>query len=258
MRLTILGSGSSVPHPTRAGSSYWLETSKGTILLDCATSAIHRMAQQGLDWAELDAVWISHFHLDHVGGLAPFLFSTKYAPESQFRRKPLQIFGPEGLERLLKTFENANDYRLFDQPFPVEIVEVEPLERFEVFRNVEASTFDTPHTPESRAIRIADDGVSMVFSSDTGFSKPLGSFAKLTDLLLLECSFVKDKPVESHLELAEAVYIARYSKAARTVLTHFYPEWDEVIFDSVVERAAPGCEIIEAKDGMTLAVKGRL
>ncbi len=97
MQLVILGSGSSVPHPTRSSSGYWLDTSGGSILLDCAASAIHRMAQEGCDWANLDAIWISHFHLDHCGGLAPFLFGTKYAPTTQSRTKPMKIYGPRGL-----------------------------------------------------------------------------------------------------------------------------------------------------------------
>src|SRR5215207_2851629 len=92
MKFTVLGSGSAVPHAERSSSAYWLETDSGTLLLDCSASAIHRMAQENLDWANLDAIWISHFHLDHVGGLAPFLFGTKYAPQTQERMKPLKIF----------------------------------------------------------------------------------------------------------------------------------------------------------------------
>ena len=255
MKVIVLGSGTSVPHPRRSSSAYWLETERGTLLLDCSPSAIHRMAEEGLNWANLDAVWISHFHLDHCGGLAPFLFGTKYAPETQERDKSLTIFGPGGLKNLLVGFDAANDYRLFEQPFPLEIVEVEPLEQFEILPGVAAATFDTPHTPESRAIRVADEaGASIVFTSDTGFSKPLGSFARNADLFLLECSFVRNKPVEKHIELAEAVFLARYSKAERTVLTHLYPEWDEVDFASEVAALRPGCEIVEAKDGLSLTI----
>src|SRR5215216_139330 len=126
MNLVVLGSGTSVPHPQRASSAHWLETSRGTILLDASAAAVHRMAQERLDWVNLDAVWISHFHLDHVGGLAPFLFGTKYAPQTQGRRKPLTVYGPRGLEKLFRAFDAANDYGLARQPFPLELREVAP------------------------------------------------------------------------------------------------------------------------------------
>src|ERR671938_16715 len=107
MKIVVLGSGTSVPHPQRASSAHWLETEGGSLLLDASASSVHRMAQEGLDWVNLDAIWISHFHLDHVGGLAPFLFGTKYAPQTQKRRQPLTVYGPRGIEKLLRRFDEA-------------------------------------------------------------------------------------------------------------------------------------------------------
>src|ERR671939_241401 len=112
MQLVVLGSGTSVPHPARASAAHWLQTAGGSLLLDCSAAAIHRMAQEGLDWASLDAIWISHFHLDHVGGLAPFLFGTKYAPQTQARRKPMTVYGGYGLKKLFPPFDAANNYDL--------------------------------------------------------------------------------------------------------------------------------------------------
>src|SRR5437588_5690715 len=148
LRLTVLGSGTSVPHPRRSSSAHWLDAGGGTLLLDISGPAIHRMAQEGCDWAELDAIWVSHFHLDHVGGLAPFLFGTKYAPQTQGRSKPLTIFGPRGTEKLLRRFDEAGGYELFTQPFPVEVREVSPRAEFDVFAGLGAQTFSTPHTSE--------------------------------------------------------------------------------------------------------------
>ncbi len=254
MKFIVLGSGTAVPHARRSSSGYWLETSTGgTILLDCSAAAVHRMAQEKLDWANLDAVWISHFHLDHCAGLAPFLFGTKYADETKNRTKPLRIFGAQGLKNLLDAFDKAGDYNLLKQPFPVEIVEVEPLEKFEILPTIEAVALDTPHTPESLAIHIRDaDEKTFVYTSDTGFTKSIASFAGNVDLLVIECSFFKNKPVETHLDLSEAMYLIRYAKPKRVILTHFYPEWDAVNFQKEIAKFAPSCEIIEAKDGLKL------
>ncbi|HYP53624.1 MAG TPA: ribonuclease Z [Pyrinomonadaceae bacterium] len=257
MELVVLGSGTSVPHPRRSASSHWLQTRGGTLLLDLSAPAVHRVAQEGLDWVNLDAVWVSHFHLDHVGGLAPFLFGTRYAPQTQARRKPLKIFGGRGLEDLLRAFDEANDYGLMKQPFPVEVREVAPLERFDLLPGLAAETFSTPHTAESLALRLTDeDGASLVYTSDTGYADSLADFARGVELFLMECSFRRDKPVEKHLELAEAMKLARRARPRRVVLAHLYPEWDDVDLEAEAKKLWDG-ETIEARDGLRLEVKGR-
>ncbi len=256
MKLIVLGSGTAVPHPRRTSSGYWLETSTGgTILLDCSASAVHRIAQENLDWANLDAIWISHFHLDHCAGLAPFLFGTKNADETKNRKKPLRIFGAKGLKNLFDDFDKAGGYNLLKQPFPVEIVEVEPLEKFEILPAVDAVALETPHTPESLAVHIRDtDGKTIAYTSDTGFTKAVASFAGNVDLLLMECSFFKNKPVETHLELAEAMYLARLARPKKIVLTHLYAEWDATDFQIEIEKFSPFCEVLQAVDGLRLEI----
>jgi ribonuclease BN (tRNA processing enzyme) len=255
MKIVVLGSGTSVPHAQRSSSGFWVETNGHTLLLDCSASAVHRMAQENLDWANLDAVWISHFHLDHVGGVAAFLFGTKYAPEMQKRTKPMKIFGAKGLRKLLENFDRANDYNFFKQSFPLEIVEVEPFEKFDILPDVQAVALDTPHTDESLAIHLRDaEGKTLVYTSDTGFDLALGSFARNVDLLIIECSFVKEKPVETHLELAEAIHLIRRAAPKLAVLTHFYAEWDTVDFQKEVAEFSSMCKVLEAKDGLHLEI----
>lgn len=257
MKLTVLGSGTSIPHPTRASSGYWLETSGGSILLDCSASIGTRMAASGLDWPRLDAIWISHFHLDHVSGLAPFLAGTKHAAEIRDRKKPLRIFGPVGLADLIARFDAVNNYRLLEQPFPVEIIEVDALEPFAILPGVDVTAMKTPHSPESHAIHIRDGSETIVYAADTGLDAALATLANGVDLFILECSFVKNKPAQKHLELAEAMYLIRKAKPKRAMLTHFYPEWDEVDFDDEVAKLSPLCEVIEAKDGLRFGISDR-
>ena len=252
MKLTVLGSGTSVPHPARASSAHWLETSAGSLLLDISADAAHRMAQEGLDWPNLDAIWVSHFHLDHLGGLPTFLFGSKWAPQTQSRTKELRIFGPAGLERIMKTISESNQYPLFDQPFPMQITEVPPATQFDILPGVIADTFSTPHTDESRALRVMDQGSkTIVYTSDTGFSEDLARFARSVDLLLMECSFRKNKPVQIHLELADAMKLAEMSGARKVVLTHLYPEWDGRDLETEAQRLWSG-ETIAAYDGLRL------
>jgi len=255
MKLVVLGSGSTVPHPKRASSGFWLETSGGTVLLDCSAPIPLRMAQEGLDWPNLDAIWISHFHLDHCGGLAPFLAGTKQSTSMKERKKPLRIFGPNGLKHLIAKIDEVNNYRLLEQPFPVEIIEIKEHEKFAILPGVDAVALKTPHTDESLAIRIRDvDDRTIVYSADTGFSEAVGAFGNDVDLLILECTFVRDKPVRKHLELREAILLINQARPKRAMLTHFYPEWDNVNFAAEVEKLGPICEVIEAVDGLDLDI----
>jgi ribonuclease BN (tRNA processing enzyme) len=254
MRLTILGSGTSVPHAARCGPAHWLETSGGSILLDVSADAPHRMAQEQLDWPNLDAVWISHFHLDHLGGLPAFLFGVRWTPQVANRSKALKIFGGAGLLALIETIDESRNYKLFQQRFPVEVIEVEPASEFEILPGVAAKTLSTPHTSESLALRLIDqDSKSFVYTSDTGFSEDLVSFARDTDLLLMECSFRRNKRVESHLELKEAMLLAQLCNPGKLVLTHLYPEWDGVDLAAEAQNLWAG-NTIEACDGLTIEI----
>jgi ribonuclease BN (tRNA processing enzyme) len=254
MLLVVLGSGTSVPHPQRASTSHWLETENGSLLLDVSAAAIHRMAQEKLDWVNLDAIWISHFHLDHVGGLAPLLFGTKHAPQTQSRRKPLTIYGGLGLKKLFSAFDEANNYKLLQQPFPVEIQEVAPRTQFEILPGLRARTLSTPHTPESLALRLDNTrDVSLVYTSDTGYTDALETFAQGVDLLIMECSFWHNKPVETHLELKDAMELAHRAGPRKVLLGHLYPEWDGVDIAAEAKKLWSG-ETIAATDGLRLSL----
>jgi len=254
MKLTVLGSGTSIPHPRRASPGFWLDTGDRKVLLDIGPDTPHRAAEESLDWHDLDAIWVSHFHFDHFGGLPPFLFSLRWAPQTTNRTKPLRLAGPNGLRNLLQTINDGNNYRLFTQNFPVEVIEVKPDEGFELVPGLMAQTMKTPHTKESLALQLTHSaGKRLVYTSDTGFTEELGIFVKKADVLLMECSFRRNKPLQTHLELTEAMTLAKECDPGKLVLTHLYPEWDA--FDVVVESSKlwQG-DVIEANDGLVVMI----
>lgn len=223
------------------------------MLLDCSAPAIYRATQEGLDWANLDAIWISHFHMDHCGGLAPFLAGTKHAPSMKTREKPLRIYGGPGLRALLDAFNDANNYKLYEQPFPLEVIEVGHLERFDMIPGLEAIALSTPHTPESHALSLRDaDGKKLVYTADTGFAKELGAFARDADLLVIEASYPIEKKAEKHLVLEESMYIIRKAGPKRAVLTHLYEVWDEVDPEAEIAKFESECEVTLAYDGLRI------
>ena len=255
MQLVILGSGTANPHPLRSSAGFWLETDAGLVMLDFAASALHRLAQERLDWGNIDAIWLSHFHLDHCCGLPAYLFGARHAKQTESRTKPLRIIGGPGLRKLIADFDNVAKGKLLQQRFLVELIEIEHLERFELLPGLEAIAISTPHTDESHAIRIEDNsGKVFVYTSDTGFGKEIAAFSKGADMLVIESSFVKDKRSEKHLELAEVMYLIGKARPKRAVLTHLYVEWDEVDFKTEIAKFGPVCEVIEARDGLRLTI----
>jgi len=215
------------------------------------------MAQEGLDWPNLDAVWISHLHLDHCGGLAPLLFGMKHAPETQSRKKPLQIFACTGTKKLLAAIDEAHNYRLFELPFPLNLAEIsthDAAQSFEPLRGLTATFFPTPHRPESLAVKLKDQrGTTIVYSADTGFSEEVARFAQGVDLFMLECSFYRDKPIQTHLELADAMRMAAIAEPRKVMLTHLYPEWDGIDLESEARKLWRG-ETIAARDGLRISI----
>ena len=84
------------------------------------------MAQEGLDWPNLDAIWISHFHLDHVIGL-PF-FEPCYAPGHRFCLWAGSVAPADNsLQRVFSTLMSP-------QLFPVGIEEFRAKIEFREFR----------------------------------------------------------------------------------------------------------------------------
>jgi ribonuclease BN (tRNA processing enzyme) len=252
VKLVVLGSGTSIPHAVRTAAGYWLESESGRALLDISADVPHRLAGEGLDWLNLDAIWLSHFHLDHIGGLAPFLFGMRAALKTRERNHALNVYGPVGFKQILQAIDESNNYRLLDQPFPVDLKEVGPGSEFELLPQLKATTFSTPHTKESLAIRLENrTGSVLVYTSDTGYSDELAEFARGAGLLLLECSFHKHKPVQTHLELTEAMQLASKCEPRMLVLTHLYSEWDDVDLASEARLLWAG-ETIRAFDGLRL------
>ena|ERR1700741_1164812 len=79
-----------------------------------------------------------------------------------------------------------------------------------------------PHTQESLALRLKDEDLKIfVYTSDTGFSDDLTLFAADAALLLMECSFRRNKPVQKHLvEVLENVWFDDDETITALTLSH--------------------------------------
>ncbi|MHA2360284.1 MAG: MBL fold metallo-hydrolase, partial [Candidatus Thorarchaeota archaeon] len=66
MKVTLLGTGTSYPDPDRVQAGILVETGITKVLFDVGSGTLHRLTQLEFDLTTLDAVFLSHFHIDHV------------------------------------------------------------------------------------------------------------------------------------------------------------------------------------------------
>ncbi|MCX7966172.1 MAG: ribonuclease Z [Syntrophorhabdaceae bacterium] len=219
MKIKILGTGTSIPTLTRLSSSYLVITKGKHILVDIGPSVVRRLLEFGYAVNDIDAVLLTHFHVDHTADLSTLLFACNYGIEPRY--KPLLLLGGLGLKRFFKTMASIYPWI---KPNYYELI-LKTLSHGEYFYdNILIKTIRVNHNRESIAIKITDRK-SVVFSGDTSFSKNLIKLAHNTDLLIAECSF-PERVVKGHLNLKSLQKIIEKAKPKKVILSHLYPDWD--------------------------------
>ena len=77
MRLTVIGSSPAWPNAGGAHSGYLVSSNGKRLLLDCGPGVLGRLREKE-EWPLLDAIAITHFHLDHWGDLVPWVWGSFY------------------------------------------------------------------------------------------------------------------------------------------------------------------------------------
>ncbi|MDX1594155.1 MAG: ribonuclease Z [Gammaproteobacteria bacterium] len=251
LALTVLGSGTGVPVPERACAGYWLQAPKLSALVDCGSGVLRRLAEAGGDYRELDAVFVTHTHVDHVGELALLLHALKATPGFR-RERPLHVAGPPGFPAWFEAHVAA---LAPPKHLDVRVAEAASLD---MLHGVEVRTVATRHTPRlpSLAYRFAHADRSLVVTGDADRDPALARFAAGADLLVADCSFPDALKVAGHMSATECGHLASEAGVGRLVLSHLYP------VDAAVEtrldeaRAACAAEVLLARDGLRLALAG--
>jgi ribonuclease BN (tRNA processing enzyme) len=252
MKLTILGSGTAVPNGERNSSGYFVETKDARIMMDCGAGTLHALARYGLPWEKMTHLFVSHFHVDHIGELASLFFAFRHGRQSP-RSQPLTVIGPGGLDEVFSGLEQAFGSNLFDPKFPVELRMLQPGDRLELGIDSLLSVAKTPHTDESLAVRIDNDGRSVCYTGDTGYSEDVARFFNKTSVMVSECSFRARRAGVAHVSISEVARMAAIAQAARLIVTHFYFDVSEEELKRELQRNFSG-EVIIGKDGLGIEV----
>src|ERR1700727_156464 len=95
IEITLLGTGSPVPDPNRAGPSTLVRAGGQAFLVDCGRGVLQRAAAVGVGAAGVTALLLTHLHSDHIAELGDLLITrwiSTFAPIPA----PLPIIGPPG------------------------------------------------------------------------------------------------------------------------------------------------------------------
>lgn len=216
MKLTILGSTAGAPSRTNPASGYLVEQGDTTIWMDAGTGTFMELAER-IDPGTLDAVVISHVHVDHCSDIFGLYGYLAYGPGGQV---PVKVFIPEGGAAHMAAFARGTGEHIFNNVLDFE--EVKPGEKASV-GGIEIRFGEAIHPVPAVVTRLEADGSSLVYSGDTGPGGDLIEMASGCDLLLCEASIqgVRDNQTYPyHLTAAEAGEAATRAGSGQLVLTH--------------------------------------
>ncbi len=221
MRFSFVGTGTAAPADGMRPSCIYCEMGAFSAVLDLGSGAVHTMCGLGIDPINLENVFFSHFHSDHASDLVMLMHSNNATP-GKIRMKPLNLYGPKGLDRLVNTVMD-----LFPETVPekytLNIFEENPDGEEYYVSNVRVTSHLTGHTANSIAHRFESGSKTFVYTGDCAYSSALCYFCKGADVLITECSYIDASRTEDHLCVMEAAMLAEKAGTDKLVITHRYP-----------------------------------
>jgi len=242
IEITLLGTGSPIPDPNRAGPSTLVRAAEQVFLVDCGRGVLQRAAAVGVGAAGLSALLLTHLHSDHIGDLGDLLITrwiSTFAPDPA----PLPIIGPPGtaetVEATLKAFGHDIGYRIAHH------ADLNSPPAVEVHEHAEGPVWDrdgvsirvapTDHRPVTPTIgfRIESGTTSVVLAGDTVPCAGLDELATGADALVhtvIRKDIVANIPQQRlkdicdyHSSVQEAAATAARASVGTLVMTHYVP-----------------------------------
>jgi ribonuclease BN (tRNA processing enzyme) len=220
VRLTVIGSSPAWPNPGSAHSGYMLEADGSRVLLDCGPGVLGRLREKS-KWPELDAIAITHWHLDHWGDLVPWVWGTFYLSSNGPMPKPALWVQPGGAEFLTDLGTRLGFPDMFERTF--ELSEYAPDTPFRIGKLAVTPTRVPHYMLETYAFRVQSNGAVLTYSGDSAPSGELVEAARDADLFVCEATLLRgelDGEPRGHLSLDEAVEAFEASNAKRHLVTH--------------------------------------
>ena len=228
----LLGTGTPKPSIERFGSATLVNVGGKHFLFDVGRGATIRLNQAGISPNQIDKVFLTHLHSDHVSGLDD-LWITGWVWQ---RQDNLVVYGPEGVNGLVENLRNAYaediSFRMSNVGLDDKKANIESIEICEgvVYQEdkIKISAFLVDHKPVSPAFgyRIEFGDRTIVLSGDTTYSENLIKHAQNADVLIHEITAAEDS-------------LLKRNKRLRSVVAyHTNPEQMAIILDKTRPRTA--------------------
>lgn len=220
MRLTIIGSSPSWPNPGEASSGYLVETSGGSLLLDCGNGVLGRLRE--LRDTGPTAIVLSHLDPDHISDLWSVMFGISYGPLAW---PGTTLYAPPGGRVVLAEILDAFGSSIGSLERALTVREYRTAEPLEV-AGATLRFARTRHSAHSYATRITDGDRTLVFTGDASLTTGLVQHAQGADLLLAEATFAVQAaaPEGVHMTARQTAGVGRDAAVGRLVLTHLAAE----------------------------------
>ena len=245
MRLQFVGCGDAFGTGGRFNTCFHLVGERTNLLIDCGASSLVALERLGIARAPIDAILITHFHADHIGGIPFFILDAQFSG----RTRPLTIAGPPGLEtwyeRVMETaFEHSSKVT---RRFETRLVTLPERQTVSV-AGADVTAFPVVHGKSGgpfHALRVAAEGKVVTYSGDTEWTDALLPIARGADLFICECYAYAGK-LTGHMSWEILQGRLPDLRAKRIMLTHMNP----TVLARLDEIKAAG--VLVAEDGLVL------
>ena len=244
MELTLLGTGCPKVDYKRFGPANLISTKMTKILVDCGSGITQRLDQIKISTADIDALFLTHLHSDHVIDLYQLIISSWHS----YRTKPWKVYGPKGTKKFVSKIMNAwqeertqrikYENRSSTKAFNIIVKEFSTSGTINI-KDLKIKYFEVDHKPVPFAYGFCflKNNKKLTISGDTRPCENIMKFGQLSDVLLHEVFIEDEIKVTNKMRTLKTLHnvknyhtpssfvgkIASLTRCKKLVLTHLVP-----------------------------------